>query len=520
VPGGSELIKKYTIMILLCIVLLFVISIDLQAGETIINTVYGLVYSNQNKQFFPKQLIVVNVGEKAFVKIKQSADTKSISVGKIYGQLNTVNVLNYKGNYAFIEVRDYDTNKLVKGYIEKKYLKTVYPNFVWGIVVSLPEQQTYVYKNGLLVKKGSVSTGIVKNGWDTPTGTYLLGTRGNSMRISESIIKNWIRFNNRYMLHSTPYDSKGTTVLKELGTQASHGCIRMRPEDIKWIYENVPGNTVLLVHETATVFFDGKPLNSDMPVMIINGKTMVPARDIFELFDAKVIWWPEASMVSIFTKSKTIKLFIGDSKSVIDTDGYQQEILLDLPPVILNGQMLVPLRFMVETEWSGKYDPYLSKIKDIAPDSEIQSDNPEIISLGQDTVNGLNTDMDKVRAVHDWVAKNITYDLETYHKSQNSEKLEPMDAVSVLHNRKGVCAEYSNLTAAILRSLGFPSRIVSGWARQENETWQNHSWNEVLIEGRWLVMDTTWDSGYITEDYSAYFPSFKTEYFDPDPIEF
>lgn len=39
----------------------------------------------------------------------------------------------------------------------------------------------------------------------------------------------------------------GTGSLDSLGHQASHGCIRVRPEVAKWLYENVPVGTPVMV---------------------------------------------------------------------------------------------------------------------------------------------------------------------------------------------------------------------------------------------------------------------------------
>ena len=57
----------------------------------------------------------------------------------------------------------------------------------------------------------------------------------------------------------------------------------------------------------------------------------------------------------------------------------------------------------------------------------------------------------------------------------------------------------------MLRSIGIPCNIVSGyalgidgvdtWAELTDTKTQNHAWNEVYIDGRWVIVDTTWDCG-------------------------
>ena len=44
-----------------------------------------------------------------------------------------------------------------------------------------------------------------------------------------------------YLLHGTPY-------AKSIGSSVTHGCIRMRDEDIEWMYENVPVSTKVYIY--------------------------------------------------------------------------------------------------------------------------------------------------------------------------------------------------------------------------------------------------------------------------------
>ena len=47
----------------------------------------------------------------------------------------------------------------------------------------------------------------------------------------------------------------GTSALDSLGSEASHGCIRMKPEDVTYLYGKVPVGTLVFIH-------DGKTPNS------------------------------------------------------------------------------------------------------------------------------------------------------------------------------------------------------------------------------------------------------------------
>jgi len=48
----------------------------------------------------------------------------------------------------------------------------------------------------------------------------------------------------------------------------------------------------------------------------------------------------------------------------------------------------------------------------------------------------------------------------------------------------------------------------------------NHAWNEVLVEGQWISLDTTWDAGFIDQETRTFIPDFRQIYFDPHPLVF
>jgi len=136
------------------------------------------------------------------------------------------------------------------------------------------------------------------------------------------------------------------------------------------------------------------------------------------------------------------------------------------------------------------------------PSSNIQSDNQEIIDLANSITAGITNDYDKAVAIHDWVCNNIYYDWDSY----SSKSYTGMDtsALGTLHSKRSVCDGYSNLTAALLRAAGVPAKKISGFALGvSSDYWPenydpnkdtNHAWNEFWANGRWVILDTTWDS--------------------------
>lgn len=111
-------------------------------------------------------------------------------------------------------------------------------------------------ENGLytkLIRRMVCSTGIndngVKNALYTVDSTRL---KWMSTVVPGVYCQYGTRFVDHIWFHSLPYQSTNPARMDaeaygQLGTRASHGCIRLLAADAKWIYENVPGGCWLLV---------------------------------------------------------------------------------------------------------------------------------------------------------------------------------------------------------------------------------------------------------------------------------
>lgn len=121
------------------------------------------------------------------------------------------------------------------------------------IYLSLSNQTTYVYKkigdSWSLEQEFLCSTGI--EGQETPKGVFYITNRGDWFYSDEFKQggKYWIQFMGDYLFHSVPFDESQTTVLDDtLGTPSSHGCIRLKVEDVKWLYDNLPNDTKIIIN--------------------------------------------------------------------------------------------------------------------------------------------------------------------------------------------------------------------------------------------------------------------------------
>jgi len=101
------------------------------------------------------------------------------------------------------------------------------------------------------------------------------------------------------------------------------------------------------------IFYNGKEIICHIPPLYTNGRTLVPIR-VVEAFGAEVGWTQELMLVTIFYKDIKMGLFVDDAEAYVGYDAVQ----LDVPPQLVNGTTLVPIRFIAETfgkdvQWDG-----------------------------------------------------------------------------------------------------------------------------------------------------------------------
>ena len=204
--------------------------------------------------------------------------------------------------------------------------------------------------------------------------------------------------------------------------------------------------------------------------------------------------------------------------------GPQKEVLV-YPVTVNNGEFTqeIVLRFGSGnyTVWAGndartfdgsiRFDVINMANQDnryLDPSAYVDSENELIIQLAAALVQPEATEQDKLLAVHQWLVENVSYDVKTFTSGVN--ELQP--ASQTLLNKTGICRDYAFLTCALFRAMDLPSRVVYGNAIGKNGA-EPHAWNEVLINGQWVSLDTTWDAGYLRNGRFVASPSKK--YLDP-----
>lgn len=144
---------------------------------------------------------------------------------------------------------------------------------------------------------------------------------------------------------------------------------------------------------------------------------------------------------------------------------------------------------------------YLTKC--LAPSSQCQSDHPFIIKLANKIIQQSEDKYLNSLMIHDWVASNLFYDYDGLSKGNITWT--GTSALNVMMSRKSICEGYSNLSVALLRAIGIPATRLPCYTldKMSNDKWwtakeiirpSNHIITAAYVNGRWILMDVTWDS--------------------------
>lgn len=103
------------------------------------------------------------------------------------------------------------------------------------------------------------------------------------------------------------------------------------------------------------IFVDGDEIVSDLPPQIIKGRTLLPAKVIFELFDFSIEWDEKTRTINGYGEFDVITLTLDRVEAYVN--GKKQ--ILDVPATSINGRTMVPVRFIaenikLEVEWDGE----------------------------------------------------------------------------------------------------------------------------------------------------------------------
>lgn len=150
---------------------------------------------------------------------------------------NNPNILNYEDFYT-------DMTK----FVNENNIKSPTD---YLLTTDLKNKYTYVFKkdNGKWIQLYKWQCTVGKPSTPTITGIFYISGRKPSFGTDEYMVKYATRIKGGYYYHSILYNSTGSYVIDpRLGEALSHGCIRLATDNAKWIYENIPDRTTIVIH--------------------------------------------------------------------------------------------------------------------------------------------------------------------------------------------------------------------------------------------------------------------------------
>ena len=134
-------------------------------------------------------------------------------------------------------------------------------------VVKINKQQNCVtiYKRTSSDKLKPVKAMICSTGADTPIGTFPLGEKMRWHTLMGPCYGQYCsRITGGILFHSVWYYRQDPSTISvsaynKLGTTASHGCVRLTVADAKWIYDNVPSGSDIVIYNSSDPGPLGKP---------------------------------------------------------------------------------------------------------------------------------------------------------------------------------------------------------------------------------------------------------------------
>ena len=197
-------------------------------------------------------------------------------------------------------------------------------------------------------------------------------------------------------------------------------------------------------------------------------------RDYWEIIQN----YPNTNVKNIFLEIQ------GNYNNQFPTAIQQEVIQVDgLNYLILAGVLHGTDYGMIESATTSDIEENLKK-KDFDP-----IDDPNIISMATKGINGAITTLDKVNNLLEFVSDYIEDDLGISNTTT---------VYDIIESKSGDCSEHSKLFNVLARSVGIPSREVSGYAYDyQTKKFIGHAWNEVVMDDMWIPVDPTWNSSLI-----------------------
>lgn len=126
----------------------------------------------------------------------------------------------------------------------------------------------------------------------------------------------------------------------------------------------------------------------------------------------------------------------------------------------------------------------------------INAETDKVLALIDESM----TDLEKVIVIHDYLCINVEYAYEDYLAGTVSNDAHSLKGA--LLDKTAVCDGYASAFQYFMSLLNIPCNFISGTSEGVG-----HAWNQVCLNGKWYLVDVTWDDptwdnyGHTGHDY-------------------
>jgi len=143
----------------------------------------------------------------------------------------------------------------------------------------------------------------------------------------------------------------------------------------------------------------------------------------------------------------------------------------------------------------------------------------DIPQLAKQLATPYSSESDQFRSIYLWLIHHIEYDTAALNNKRINQNNK-----DILQREKAICWGYATLLKALCEEVGIPVNIITGYVKlglvqPPFLKYPNHAWNAVEIDGKWRLVDATWDSQHLKTP-SAFYQKFEADYYLTDPSLF
>ena len=167
------------------------------------------------------------------------------------GEYTTHVYITNNGKSNFAGAMNYSLQKIPQGLYEMSIRANMYSSSTGYL--ALVNRSTHK----VAIFQGSKGSWNCVKYWDcadgkastpTVTGVFRVGSRGYYFDSGSARCYWWTQFYGNYLFHSVLYTHSGQLMDGRVGIALSHGCVRLKIENAKWIYDNIPSRTTVVVY--------------------------------------------------------------------------------------------------------------------------------------------------------------------------------------------------------------------------------------------------------------------------------